>query len=537
MTVAAGRRAVRSSTAPVWVTLMGGALGGALTSLAFAPFGVAFCAVVGPAVGLAAMRSARRLGSAALASLLYGLAFTFLAFRWMLELDPIAYVVLCLLQAVFWVPTGAATRWLTRLKPGWWVAGTAAVWTLVELVRARFPVSGFEWGQLALAMSDTVFRRAAAMVGSVGLTGLLVATAAALVVAVAGRRRRTWRGSVPLVAAVLALVAVTGVGSVSWTTPGQVIQVALVQADKPCPGDFAQDCPGYGDELIASYLDSTARLPSTPDLIIWGEDALRGAATLDDVGAQFVASAGRLSAPLLAGTGTSAGPGRFYRWAALFDTDGTPLGGYAKRRPVPFGEYVPLRSVLGDISDVGRLVPSDLQPGQDASPLAVPVDGEIAMLGTVVSWEVTFSRLVRDVAKDAAGLVTLTTVSSYDTAAASDQLLAAAQLRAAEQQKPMAVAATTGQSALILANGEMTAKTALLQADQVIAEMPLRADLTPFGRTGDAPVALIAAMLLALAIVRVRHGSDTTSDGTEHRAATAAASVPRDRATDASAPR
>ena len=374
-------------------------------------------------------------------------------------------------------------------------------------------------------------------VGGVGLTGLLVATAAALGVAVGERRWRSWRGSVPLVTVVVALVAVTAVGSVWWTTPGQVIQVALVQADKPCPGDFAQNCPGYGDELLDSYLESTARLPSTPDLIIWGEDALRGAETLDDVGAHFVASAGRLAAPLLAGTGTSAGPGRFYRWAALFDTDGTPLGGYAKRRPVPFGEYVPLRSVLGGISDVGRLVPSDLMPGRDASPLAVPVDGEIALLGTVVSWEVTFSRLVRDVAQDADGLVTLTTVSSYDTAAASDQLLAAAQLRAAEQQKPMAVAATTGQSAMILASGEVIAKTALLQADQAIADMPLRAGLTPFGRTGDAPVGLIAATLLASAIVRVWQRSDTTSDGTGRHIETAAASIPQDPARDASAPR
>lgn len=508
-------------------------LGGAATSLAFAPARVTVCVIVGPALGLWVFRTARTWRVALLAGLLYGAAFTFVTFRWLLELDPIAYVVLCLLQALFWAPTAAVTRWLTPLPVGWWVAGTAATWTLIELIRARFPVSGFEWGQLGLGVHDTALRRAAAIVGSVGLTGGLVAVAAGVVVLVVGR---TWRAGVPFAAAIVVLALVTALGVVSWTTPGAVLEVALVQADKPCPGEFAQDCPGYGDALLDSYLAGTARLSSTPDLIVWGEDALRGAETLDDVGARFAADAGALPAPLLAGTGTSAGPGRFYRWAALFDTDRTALGGYAKRRPVPFGEYVPLRGVLGGISDVGRLVPSDLQPGQDASPLAVPLDGGVAMLGTVISWEVTFSRLVRDVAEDADGLVTLTTVSSYDTAAASDQLLAAAQLRAAEQQKPMAVAATTGQSAMILPTGQITAKTALLQADDVIAEMPLRSGLTPFGRTGDVPVAVLAAVVLALAVARRRRDPGVTGRGTDAQTSSANSAI-TDQAADTSTAR
>ena len=495
-----------------WVVVAAALVGGAATSLAFAPAVLGVFAVAGPAIGLWAFVHARGVRAAAMAGLLHGLAFTFLTFHWMYELDVIAYVVLCLLQALFWVLVAALARALPQSASGSWVVGVAAAWTLVEFARARFPVSGFEWGQLGLTAAGTTLRRAAAIVGGVGLPGLIVAVAAAVPVVVV---HRTVRSALPLGLAVLALATATALGTVSWTAPVAGMQVALVQADPPCPGEFAEDCPGFRDVLLDSYLARTGALSSTPDLVVWGEDALPGGADLDAVGEQFAARAGTPPAPLLAGTGTPAAPGRFLRWAALFDTDGTALGGYAKRRPVPFGEYVPLRSLLGGISDVGRLVPTDMMPGEDTSPVMVPVGGRVVPLGTVVSWEVSFSRLVRDVAHEAQGLVTLTTVSSYGTTAASDQLLATAQLRAAEHQKAMAVAATTGRSAMIEPDGRIAASTALLRADDTTAAMPLRSGMTPFARAGELPVAAVAALALVAAVAwaRRRAAAESSEEG------------------------
>ena len=504
-----------SPRARSWAVVAVAPIGGGMTALAFAPTRVVVLAIVGPAAGLWAFSRAATVLRAASAGLLYGLVFTFLTFRWMLELDLIAYVVLCGLQSGFWAVTATLTRWMARLRPGWWVVGVTATWTLVELARARWPVSGFEWGQLGLAAADTVVRRAVAVVGTLGLTGLMVALAAGITVVIVHRSRRS---AVPLAVAVAALAGVTALGSVSWTTPGETLEVALVQTDVPCAGEFAQDCPDYSDVLLDMYVARTATLETVPDLILWGEDALYGGETLDAVGRQFVERYGPLPAPLLAGTATPGEPGHFFRWAALFDTDGTSLGGYAKRRPVPFGEYVPLRSLLGGISDVGRLVPSDMVPGRSTSPLAVPVDGGTVDIAAAVSWEVSFSRLVRDVAQHADGMATLTTVSSYGTSAASDQLLAAAQLRAAEHQKPMAVAATTGRSAMIVATGDLVARTALLQRDDMTAAMPLRSGLTPFARAGDVPVGMAALAVLLVIVLRLRRDrtvGDATAAGTD----------------------
>lgn len=477
---------------------------GAITSLAFAPAAWWPFVVIGPALGLWAAASAVTARRGALCGLAYGQTFAFTALHWMLALDPVAGVVLPIVQGVFWAVIGAVAAATARLRPGWWVVTGAATWVLVEASRARVPLTGFEWGQLSMAATNLPVRQAPAIVGALGTTGLLAAIAAALVVLVSQRGR--W---LPLAVAMAVLVATAGLGSIGWTRPDGELTVAVVQVDDPCPGAFAADCPGYIDSLTQAYVDRTAALDTTPDLVVWGEDALPSAETRTAAGAALVDRIGKLPAPVLAGVGTPTAPGRFLRWAALFDDDGTALDGYAKRMPVPFGEYVPLRDVLGGISDVGRLVPSDLEAGDDTSPVVLRTEGATARLGTVVSWEVTFARAVRAVAGDANALATLTTVASYGRSAVSEQLLSIAKLRTAEHQKPMILAATTGKSALIDPSGQTDAAAALFRADQITGRVPLRAGLTPYAVVGDLGVITLGAVVLITALLAARRRART----------------------------
>lgn len=489
--------------------------GGAITSLGFAPAALWPFVVIGPAVGLWAAASSATARRGAMCGLAYGLGFAFTALHWMLALDPVAGVVLPVVQGVFWAVIGAVAAATARLRPGWWVVTIAATWVLVEASRARVPLTGFEWGQLSMATTDLPVRQAPAVVGALGTTGLLAAIAAALVALVSQRGR--W---LPLALAVIVLVATAGLGSIGWTRPDGELAVAVVQVDDPCPGAFAADCPGYIDRLTQAFIDRTAALDATPDLVVWGEDALPGAVTRTAAGAALVDRAGTLPAPVLAGVGTPTAPGRFLRWAALFDDDGTALDGYAKRMPVPFGEYVPLRDVLGGISDVGRLVPADLEAGDDTSPVVLRTGTATARLGTVVSWEVTFARAVRAVANDANALATLTTVASYGRSAAADQLLAIAQLRTTEHQKPMILAATTGKSALIDPSGRTDAVAALFRGDEITGRVPLRTGLTPYARVGDLGIIALAAVTLITVLLAARRRSRTALP---ERAADAAA--------------
>lgn len=473
-------------------------IGGAITTLAFPTTRVPGLSVLGPAVGLWTFARAGNWRVGALCGLAWGLGFSALMFRWTLELHPAAYVALGLVQALYWLVTGAVSGELVgRLSRTRWVIAVSATWTLVETLRSRWPLGGFEWGQLGLATADLPVRQGAAIVGTIGLTALSVGLAAGLVAWV--HRPRDQRAWVPLLTVIVLMLCVVMLGRVGWTTPAGELDVAVVQVDDPCPGEFAADCPDVRDRLLRRFIDGTALLSGDQTLTLWGESILDGP-TLAAAGNELVATTGKLAAPLLTGVDTTAPLGRFYRWNALYTSDGELLDAYAKRQPVPFGEYVPFRGLLGGIGDVGRLVPRDMVAGDPPRLLTLPTDDGPVGIGTVVSWEVTFSRLVRDSSVDSNVLATLTTQASYGTSPVSDQLLGAAQLRAAELGKSMIVSATTGRSALIAPDGRRLATTGLFKAGILEGTVPLREGSTPFARWGEWPVLTLAVASLLAAV-------------------------------------
>lgn len=495
-----------SARASLPLRLVVAAAGGGLTTLAFPPTALAPAAVLGPALGLWAAGIAARAREGGLVGLAWGLAFGFTLFTWTLELHVAAYLALAPVQAVFFAALGAGVAWLAPLGAGWWLLGSAGLWTLVEALRGRVPLGGFEWGQLGLALADVPVRHAAAILGALGATGLVAGVAAGL--AGLARTPGAWRGAGPLralAAAVAALVGLALLGTVPWTSPRGELDIAIVQTDDPCPGAFSVDCPNVRERTQDGLLEEGERLEATPDLLLWGEGSLRGDDP-DDAGRRLLERTGAaLPAPLLAGITSPVPPDRFDNRNVLYTAEGEAVAWYAKRQPVPFGEYVPFRAQLGWIGEVGRLVPRDMVRGGEAAPLAVP-DAD-AELGSVVSWEVTFARLVRDAALVGDAVVTLTTQASYGTAPVSDQLLGAAQLRAVETGRAQIVAATTGRSAIIEPDGSREGTTALFAADHLEGTIALRQGRTPYLWWGDLPAILLGAGAFgAAALARRRLG-------------------------------
>ncbi|QBI21705.1 apolipoprotein N-acyltransferase [Egibacter rhizosphaerae] len=482
----------------LWVLVPLSAFGGVLTSTGFPASDLAPLALLGVAVGLGACAASGTAGRGAITGLAYGVAFAGVVFAWALQLEVLAYLALAPIQGAFWVLTGAAaTVAARRLGPLGWTVAVAATWTLVEALRARAPMGGFEWGQLGLSSAEFPVREGAAIVGTLGLTGLLVAVAAALAATLQWWGEGPLRALVPLILALAATGSVAAIGAADWTEDVGSLEVAIIQVDDPCPGEYAAECPGMRQELLADHIAAVGRLDEDVDLLLWGEGVLRGA-TPEQAGAALHEAAGDLPAPLLAGTSSPEEPDRFYNRNVLYEPDGTVVDAYAKRHAVPFGEYVPFRNALGWIANVGDLVPTDMVSGGLPGELAVP--DHAVSLGTVVSWEVTFARLVRDSAADTQALTALTTQASYEEAPVSDQLLQAARLRAAETGRGAAIAATTGRSTIIEPGGAQPAQTELYAADELVGTLELRDGATPFVRFGEWPV---IALALALGLLQV----------------------------------
>jgi apolipoprotein N-acyltransferase len=120
-----------------------------------------------------------------------------------------------------------------------------------------------------------------------------------------------------------------------------------------------------------------------------------------------------------------------------------------KRRLVPFGEYVPLRPLIGWI---GKFVPigGDFEPGETSSPLLTPVGGSALAAGPLICYEDIFPGLARgSVLGGSDLLVVLTNNGWFGEGGAAEQHAAHAVLRAVETRRPVLRCGNAGWSGWI----------------------------------------------------------------------------------------
>ncbi len=164
---------------------------------------------------------------------------------------------------------------------------------------------------------------------------------------------------------------------------------------------------------------------------------------------------------------------------------------------VPFGEYVPLRSLFGYF--VNRVVSGfgDMFAGHDQTIFSV---GDVK-LGTLICYESIFPNLARSAVKDGANiLVNITNDAWYGESSAPYQLLAMAAMRAAETKVPLVRVANTGISAVIEPTGLITARTPLFTRGTETEPVSWRPELTIYTRFGDV-FAEFAFMLMIVGLV------------------------------------
>lgn len=477
--------------------MVGGLLvlaGAALSALAFPRIGPGWSILPGIGLFLAGLRMARSRPQGLLYGALYGLAFFGGLIWWLSELGLIAVVPLVIVQAAFFALYG---WWLARYNDrsaGSWFLLAVGGWALMELARYRFPVGGFEWGAAGYALSDQFWARTLApLIGNSGLTVLVVATVAAIVLVIEGRRERwqIWVG------AGLIFIAL---GSWLWnaSTVDETISVdaAVVQGSTPCPFEH---CPP--DERLRTFeqhLELTRQIePDSVDLVVWSEGST-GSFNADpvqnpEIGEAIGAEARRIGAWFLVGSDRPISETHWVNANVVFDPEGEIVGEYQKQRPVPFGEYIPWRPVFDWIPDLAQ-VPRDMIPGD--GPVVFDL-GDGVEMGSVISFEGGFSRYPRQHARAGANLlVVATNEGSYGTTPGSDQFIGMTRMRAAELGTPLIHAAVTGKSVFIGRGGELVSETTGLGTMEILS-----ADLHPHARSiyasiGD--IVMIAAATIGL---------------------------------------
>ncbi len=158
---------------------------------------------------------------------------------------------------------------------------------------------------------------------------------------------------------------------------------------------------------------------------------------------------------------------------------------YTKQRPVPFGEYIPMRGVLtslipplGEINILDR----SLAPGRESSVWR----DDNATFGYLICFDSIYSDLARkSVASGAEVLMISTNDAWFDGSVGLEMHLAHAKLRAVENGRSVVRAANTGISAIIDPVGNILQSIENGEVGQISCNVPLSRDLTVYCRIGD----------------------------------------------------
>lgn len=455
---------------------------------------------------------------------LFGLGFLLPLLVWTgVEVGPGPWLALVAIEAVFVALVGVGVAAVSKLPA--WPVRAAAVWIAGEAVRARVPFRGFPWGKIAFGQADGVFLPLAAVGGTpvLGFAVVLCGFGLYEVGRLIAERRRTQTLRRGAAAAALLSVAVPVAGAVaaqplvSDKAEDGTATVAVIQGNVPRAGlEFSAQRRAVLDyharETLKLAADIKAGKVAKPDYVLWPENSSDiDPFTNSDAAAVIDEAAKAVGVPISVG-GVVERDGKLLNEQILWDPVKGPTQTYDKRQVQPFGEYLPLRGLVGAINkNWTSMVRQDFSRG--SKPGVFDIDG--AKVGLATCYEAAFDWAVRDTVTHGAEMISVpSNNATFDRSEMTYQQLAMSRIRAVEHSRTVTVPVTSGVSAIIMPDGKITQKTGMFVPAYLVQKVPLRTSETPATKLGILPeiaLVLVAAGGLGWAIgsgIRARRTGD-----------------------------
>lgn len=385
----------------------------------------------------------------------------------------------------------------------------AAAWTIAEWLRGHL-LTGFPWNLVGTAwtVADAPIQFAS-LVGSYGLS-LVTVLVMALPAALGGPQptRRAWVPiglSVALVAALWGGGALRLSGASDASVPG--VELRLVQPN--IKQEFKWDRARVRANLLKAISLSLGPGYDKITDIVWPETSIGPFFLADEPDlrtalAKIVPHGGLLLTGSLRQEAGVAAPGapagaaemRYFNSLMALDDQGRVVGAYDKFHLVPFGEYVPLRSVL-PIAAIAHSI-GDFSAGPGPRTLTLP---HLPPVGPLICYEAIFPGDVAAQNPAPRWLLNITNDAWFGDSTGPYQHFESARLRAVEQGVPLVRDANTGISGIVDAYGRVRERLGLGQAGVVDGPLPVALDrATPYARFGDLGFLLLLVASLSLAI-------------------------------------
>ncbi|OVE75375.1 apolipoprotein N-acyltransferase [bacterium E08(2017)] len=478
---------------------------------------------------------------------LSGLVFWLLSLSWLISLHKtgttMLFATLGWLSVSFYAAIynglfGVAASLLMRLeKREWWwkillVLLIPASWSGLEYIRSML-LTGFSWNQLGVSQFSNLAVIQCAEVGGVYMvSAVLMILNSALVLTglsvyeVYRKRQKSKRIRYELMTGLLCCLIVMAWGGRALEK-NRIMQestvelkLAIVQPNTP---QLKKWNPDYERDLLDRLHKQTVLAAmSKPSLIIWPETAVMRAYNKDELTQEFVGGLAERGSPILVGamermrvdeTDDEYKNWQFFNSSFQVMTNGVVAANYRKQHLVPFGEYIPLESIIPPLKKIMPLGFS-CTPGKES--VLMTCDG--LPFSVLICFEDSFPGIARKAVKEGAVfLVNQTNDAWFDGTAAPIQHMSHCVFRAVENRVPIVRAANSGVSCFISRSGGIS----YLQSDKnkyglmvegfklssIMVDNPLEYK-TVYSRYGDMvfgiPCALFVFGLFAFAAVRTR---------------------------------
>ncbi|MCS6710660.1 apolipoprotein N-acyltransferase [Brachybacterium sp. EF45031] len=521
----------RFATTPAGPALLAALAAGLCLLLAFPPYGLWALFPVGLALLTLAVHT-RTAPVALAAGVVAGLAFFLPLTEWAnMYAGATPWVALAVFEALYLVVYAALAHLVLRRRGPGLVSALmlALLWGAVEVLRSTVPWGGLSWGIAAFSQSASPLLNLGPWTGVFGL-GVVVALLGQLLglglFALLGRVRGgdRLRGLWPVSAVIAVVLACLLVPHPSLERTGS-LRIAGVQGnvDPIEPQQLVMPETTFShhldvtDQVIAEARDAREPL----DLIVWPEDSVGWDPRQDTARGDALAQRARdAGAPLIVGTQSLDAQERRWNLALQYDADGRVVDSYAKRHPVPFGEYIPARDVFRRLSDKVELVPVDMSAGSE--PGLMQVRGRT--IGVLICFEIAYEELVQDLVDGGAEVIVVQSNNAlFGDSYESIQQLAQARVMAVVSGRSIVHVSTVGESAIYTPDGRQLAFVDHWEAGAVAADVPLMSGHTP-AMLADRliPLGIVVGAMAALAATLLRRPVPRSGAGSTRGASAAA---------------
>ena len=370
-----------------------------------------------------------------------------------------------------------------------------AALAVFDLIRAYFPFGGFPWGfpstvLLTGPIDSPLFFEVPLTFRNFGPTGSsLLLQSLPLVIALgvfSKSKPKNYLKDYSIFLLIIFTIFISNyvVNDYQYTQlETSELNITIVQGNSPCPG-AKNRCSNERQKIYDSHLAQTQSLEGNFDLVVWPESSTGfnndpgiHSRVQNDISTQAL----RLDSYFLIGGDRPVQKEYFENYGIFINREGEVVDQYLKQHPVPFGEYIPFRKYLDWIPPLA-LVPRDMIRG-DGQKIFMVNDTKIS---TVISFEGSFQRYIRNSVLDGAELVViLTNQASYGESGMSDQFILMSRANAISNERPIVHAAITGKSAFIDHNGKVISKTELFETTTLNEKLEVRQTETPYSKYGN----------------------------------------------------